>query len=127
MRERTKAALILGVFGFIGATTMLAGAHSAEERGRMQGLNDLLGEETADISAADAKSLGIGQGEKVRVVSRRGEVTVTARITPQVPPGLVWMAFHFREGCANWLTNPAMDPVSKTAEFKACAVRLEKI
>jgi formate dehydrogenase major subunit len=36
------------------------------------------------------------------------------------------MAFHFREGCANWLTNPAVDPVSKTAEFKACAVRLEK-
>jgi formate dehydrogenase major subunit len=54
-------------------------------------------------------------------------VKVTARITPQVPPGLVWMAFHFREGNANWLTNPAAAPVSKTAEFKACAVRLEKI
>jgi len=39
----------------------------------------------------------------------------------------VWMAFHFREGCANWLTNPAFDPVSQTAEYKACAVRLEKI
>jgi formate dehydrogenase major subunit len=101
--------------------------HTRTQTGRCEGLNDLLGEETADISASDAAALGIDQGEKVRVVSRRGEVKVTARITPQVPPGLVWMAFHFREGNANWLTNPAADPVSKTAEFKACAVRLEKI
>ena len=101
--------------------------HTRTQTGRCEGLNDLLGEETADISRQDAESLGIDQGENVRVVSRRGEVTVTARITPQVPPGLVWMAFHFRQGCANWLTNPAFDPVSKTAEFKACAVRLEKL
>ena len=39
---------------------------------------------------------------------------------------MVWMAFHFREACANWLTNPAFDPVSQTAEYKACAVRIEK-
>ncbi|MFT5344015.1 MAG: MFS family permease [Paracoccaceae bacterium] len=39
------ALIMLGVgwnFGFIGATTMLAGAHEPQERGRMQGLNDLL-------------------------------------------------------------------------------------
>ncbi len=101
--------------------------HTRTQTGRCGGLNDLLGEETADISAEDARALGISQGEKIRVASRRGEVEVTAKITPEVPPGLVWMAFHFREGCANWLTNPAFDPVSKTAEFKACAVRLEKI
>ena len=101
--------------------------HTRTQTGRCRGLNDLLGEETADISAQDAQSLGITQGEKIRVASRRGSVEVSARITPQVPPGLVWMAFHFREGCANWLTNPAFDPVSKTAEFKACAVRLEKL
>ena len=39
---------------------------------------------------------------------------------------MVWMAFHFREACANWLTNPVFDPVSRTAEYKACAVRIEK-
>jgi formate dehydrogenase major subunit len=101
--------------------------HTRTQTGRCVGLNDLLGEETADISAEDARTLGISQGEKIRVASRRGQVEVTAKITPQVPPGLVWMAFHFREGCANWLTNPALDPISKTAEFKACAVRLEKM
>jgi formate dehydrogenase major subunit len=90
-------------------------------------MNELLGEETADISLEDAKALGIAQGEKIKVSSRRGQVTVTARITPEVMPGMVWMAFHFRENCANWLTNPAFDPVTLTAEYKACAVRMEKI
>ena len=101
--------------------------HTRTQTGRSEGLNDLLGEETADISPKDAMALNIRHGEKIKVISRRGEVRVTAKVTRQVPPGLVWMAFHFRENCANWLTNPATDPVSRTAEFKACAVRLEKL
>jgi formate dehydrogenase major subunit len=101
--------------------------HTRTQTGRCGGLNDLLPEETADIAPADAEKLGVANGEKIRVKSRRGQVEVTARVTPQVPPGLVWMAFHFREGCANWLTNPAFDPISQTAEFKACAVRLERL
>jgi len=62
----------------------------------------------------------------IRVKSRRGEVIVRAKVTPEVQPGMVWMAFHFRENNANWLTNPAFDPVTLTAEYKACAVRIEK-
>ena len=101
--------------------------HTRTQTGRSGGLNDLLPEETADISQADADKVGVVNGEKIKVSSRRGEVEVTARVTPQVPPGMVWMAFHFRENCANWLTNPVYDPVSQTAEYKACAVRLDKI
>ena len=100
--------------------------HTRTQTGRCPGLNDLLSEETADIAPADAARLGVQTGELVRVRSRRGEVQVKARVTEEVPPGLVWMAFHFREGCANWLTNNAIDPISHTAEFKACAVQLEK-
>ncbi len=37
------------------------------------------------------------------------------------------MAFHFREACANWPTNPVYDPVTQTAEYKACAVNIGKI
>jgi formate dehydrogenase major subunit len=51
---------------------------------------------------------------------------VKARVTEQIPPGLVWMAFHFREGNANWLTNNVFDPETQTAEYKACAVKIEK-
>jgi formate dehydrogenase major subunit len=101
--------------------------HTRTQTGRCDGLNDLLGEERADISQADASQLGILQGERIRVTSRRGEVCVTAHVTPEVPPGMVWMAFHFTEGNANWLTHAALDPFTLTAEYKACAVQLEKM
>ncbi len=79
------------------------------------------------MSPEDAGAMEIADGEMVRLRSRRGQVNVKARITDQVPRGMVWMAFHFREACANWLTNPAFDPLTKTAEYKACAVRIEKL
>jgi len=101
--------------------------HTRTQTGRSDGLNVLLSEETADISEADADKYGIADGEMIAVKSRRGRVAVKARITPQVPPGMIWMAFHFREGCANWLTNPVYDPITLTAEYKACAVAVEKI
>jgi formate dehydrogenase major subunit len=101
--------------------------HTRTQTGRSKGLNDLLGEETADISPSDATKLGISHGERIRVKSRRGEVTVKANVTERIPPGMVWMAFHFRDACANWLTNPAYDPETQTAEYKACAVRLDRI
>ncbi len=101
--------------------------HTRTQTGRAKGLNTLLSEETADISPADSEALHIANGEMIRVRSRRGEVTVKARVTDEVPRGLVWMAFHFREACANWLTNPAFDPISQTAEYKACAVAVEKL
>jgi len=101
--------------------------HTRTQTGRAAGLNKLLSEETADVSPEDARAMEIADGEMVRVKSRRGEVRVKARITDQVPRGMVWMAFHFRDACANWLTNPAFDPVCRTAEYKACAVRIEKL
>ena len=101
--------------------------HTRTQTGRCVGLNEILGEETADISPEDAKELNIADGEMIKVSSRRGEVTVKAKVTGQVPKGLVWMAFHFRETCANWLTNAAFDTITKTAEYKACAVKVERI
>lgn len=101
--------------------------HTRTQTGRCEGLNDLLGEETADISIEDAQNLGIDQGEMVRVRSRRGKVNVRARVSDRIPKGLVWMAFHFNEGNANWLTNAAFDPFTLTAEYKACAVSVEKL
>jgi formate dehydrogenase major subunit len=101
--------------------------HTRTQTGRCEGLNDLLSEETADISFADAGRLGIENGETIRVRSRRGEVAVRANVTPEVPEGMVWMAFHFRDGNANWLTHAAFDPSTLTAEYKACAVAIEKL
>jgi formate dehydrogenase major subunit len=61
------------------------------------------------------------------VKSRRGKVIVKARVAPEVQPRMLWMAFHFRETCANWLTISVFDPVSWTAEHKTCAVQIEKL
>lgn len=100
--------------------------HTRTQTGR-SGMNFLMSEETADISAADAQRLGIQPDEYVKVRSRRGEVKVRAKVTDEVPPGMVWMSFHFRDGSANWLTNAVYDPNTLTAEYKACAVTIERL
>ncbi|MFF4171916.1 molybdopterin oxidoreductase family protein [Streptomyces sp. NPDC001744] len=74
-----------------------------------------------------AERLGVGEGERVAVVSRRGRAVAPARITPSIRPDTVFMPFHWAgEGRANTLVNPALDPVSRMPEFKVCAVRLER-
>ena len=62
----------------------------------------------------------------VRVASRRGEITLRARVTGGIKEGVVFIPFHFAEAPANVLTNNAVDAESKIPEFKACAVRVEK-
>jgi len=82
--------------------------------------------ETLDLSPEDAARLGIADGESVRVTSRRGALTVPARIDVGLRPGVVFMTLHFPDDVpTNVLTIDATDPLSGTAEFKACAVRVE--
>nr|WP_257009331.1 molybdopterin dinucleotide binding domain-containing protein [Bacillus sp. 7884-1] len=84
-------------------------------------------EETVDIHPDDALALGIIDGEVVQVRSRRGELTVKAKITEMVVPGLVFMSFHWSETPTNVLTLNEYDPISGTAEYKACAVAISRI
>ena len=84
--------------------------------------------ETLDISPEDAVRLGIGDGDIVRVSSRRGSLTVRARIDNALRENLVFMTLHFPDDVkTNVLTLDVSDPKSGTAEFKACAVRVELI
>ena len=84
--------------------------------------------ETLDISPEDASSLGIAAGDAVRVTSRRGTVVAPVRIEPALRAGLVFMTFHFQDDVrVNVLTIDETDPKSGTAEFKACAVRVEPV
>jgi formate dehydrogenase alpha subunit len=80
-----------------------------------------------EINPADAKRLGIIEGNKVNVTSRRGSLTINANVTERVPSGTVFMPFHFAEAAANMLTNNAIDPIAKIPEYKVCAVKLVKI
>jgi predicted molibdopterin-dependent oxidoreductase YjgC len=83
--------------------------------------------ETLDISPEDAVRLGISDGEIVAISSRRGRVTAPARIDAGLRAGMVFMTLHFPDDVAtNRLTIDVSDPKSGTAEFKACAVRVER-
>jgi formate dehydrogenase major subunit len=84
--------------------------------------------ETLDISPEDAERMGLTDGDPVRVSSRRGSVVAPARLDRSLRAGLVFMTFHFQDQVAvNLLTIDETDPKSGTAEFKACAVRVEPI
>jgi predicted molibdopterin-dependent oxidoreductase YjgC len=84
--------------------------------------------ETLDISPEDAQRMGILDGDPVRVTSRRGSVVAPARLDRSLRSGLVFMTFHFQDEVrVNQLTIDETDPKSGTAEFKACAVRVDPI
>ncbi len=81
-----------------------------------------------EVSPEDAERLGLVEGEVVRVSSRRGSVQAPVHIDRGLRPGLVFMSFHFPEEVeTNVLTIDATDPRSGTAEFKASAVRIDKL
>lgn len=100
--------------------------HTGTQIRNSAGFDEVFPEELIEVNKEDACSLGIKNGDYIRVVSRRGTLRVKAWITDRVSPDLCFMTFHFHEACANVLTNNAFDPVAGTAEYKACAVRLEK-
>lgn len=82
--------------------------------------------ETIDVSPEDARRLGVEDGQRVRVTSRRGAVVAPVRIDQALRPGLTFMTFHFPDDVAtNKLTSDATDPRVGTAEFKATAIRIE--
>ncbi len=84
--------------------------------------------ESLDIAPEDGARLGVADGELVRAVSRRGAVDVPARYDSTLRPGLAFMTLHFQDDVAtNLLTIDATDPKSGTAEFKATAIRVEKL
>ncbi len=84
--------------------------------------------ETLDLSPEDAARLGLMEGDPVRVTSRRGNVVAPAHIDRSLRAGLVFMTLHFQDEVkTNVLTVDYTDPKSGTAEFKACAVRVEPV
>ena len=100
--------------------------HTGTMTRRATGLDSREPVPVVEIASADASALGVAEGETVRVRSRRGTVLIGVRISDRQAPGQVFIPMHFREAAANLLTNPALDPYAKIAEFKVCAVRIER-
>jgi formate dehydrogenase major subunit len=80
-----------------------------------------------EINTEDAEALGITDDEVVRASTRRGSVDIPAKVTDEIIKGVMFIPFHYKEHPANKLTHNALDPIAKIPEFKACAVKVEKI
>jgi formate dehydrogenase major subunit len=83
-------------------------------------------EPTALMHPLDLDRLNVRAGEVVTVTSRRGSISLFARVDDGTPPGTVLITFAYHEAAANKLTNSALDPYGKIPEFKYCAIRVAK-
>ena len=103
--------------------------HTMTRTGKVQRLAKQAATPYVEIHPADAATHAIADGSSVRIRSRRGTITVTARISERVTPGVVFIPMHWGDnyttgGAINIVTNDAYDPFSKQPEYKACAVAI---
>ena len=79
-----------------------------------------------EVNPVDAEAIGVPDNSAIVIESRRGKVRTRARYSENVPPGTIFLAFHWREAPANILTHDIkLDPIAKIPEYKVCAVRLQ--
>ena len=99
--------------------------HTGTMTRRTSRLNDEVQHGFVEVNPKDAKKAGVRDRDMVALSTRRGSIEVQAKVTDEVPPGLLFIPFHFADSCANVLTNPALDPSCKCAETKVCAASME--
>jgi len=78
-----------------------------------------------EVNPEDASKAGIQNKDIVTLETRRGSIEAEAKVTDEVPSGLLFVPFHFSESLANVLTISVLDPSAKCAETKVCACRLK--
>ncbi len=100
--------------------------HAGSMTRKVKLLNEMCPESLVEINPSDAEKLGIGEGNRVRIVSRRGDFVSKVKITDKVSAGVVFAKFHFAEAPVNLLTNTVLDPESKIPDLKFSTVRIEK-
>jgi len=99
--------------------------HSGSMTRRVDTIEKHAGEAYVEINPVDAARLGIQNSDMITVGSRRGTISIKARISKRVSTGTIFIPMHYREAAANVITNDALDPVVKIPELKVCAVRIE--
>ncbi|MBS9718600.1 formate dehydrogenase subunit alpha [Pseudohalocynthiibacter aestuariivivens] len=103
---------------------MLEHWHTGAMTRRATQLNAQEDEPVVSMHPKDIGRKGLTRGQKVKVATRRGEVTLTLRADRDVTPGMLFMPFCFVEAPANFLTNPQLDPYGKIPEFKFSAAKI---
>jgi assimilatory nitrate reductase catalytic subunit len=106
---------------------LMAQYQSGNQTRRIAVLKEAAPRGFVQIHPSMARTYGIGEGEVVRLTTRRGTAFLVAQLTPSIRMDTLFVPFHFSgPERANLLTNAALDPVSRMPEFKVCAVRIEK-
>jgi len=81
----------------------------------------------AQINTADAARLGIEDEALVWVSSRKGRIITRAQVSDRPNKGAVYMTYQWWIGACNELVTENLSPITKTPEYKYCAVRVEPI
>lgn len=90
-------------------------------------LNSIEPDAYVEMNAEDGHRLGLGNGQRARISSRRGSIEIKAKFTDRVAKGRIFIPFHYKDAAANVLTNTVLDPISKIPELKVCAVKIETL
>jgi assimilatory nitrate reductase catalytic subunit len=105
---------------------VMAQYQSGTQTRRVADLVEAAPDAFVEIHALMADGMGIEDGADVRVSTRRGEAILKAKLVTSLRHDTLFAPFHWGgSGCANLLTNPALDPTSRMPEFKVCAARIE--
>ena len=103
---------------------MLEHWHTGAMTRRATVLDAIEPEPVVSMHPREIGKAGLTIGQKVRVETRRGAITLTLRADRDVSSGMLFIPFCFTEAPANFLTNPQLDPYGKIPEFKFCAARI---
>jgi len=108
--------------------------HTMTRTGKAKDLLAAEPEPFVELHPKDAERAGVADGDNVVVRSRRGRATMRARVGDTVREGVAfapfhWGALHLKPGAGalNGVVARAIDPISKQAELKASAVRIEPV
>ncbi|PZD95579.1 nitrite reductase [Paenibacillus sambharensis] len=101
---------------------------SGNQTRRIPFLRDMCPEPYVEVHPETAAAYGIAHEEVVRLHTRRGEMSCKVKVTEAIRPDTVFVPYHFgHDDSVNLLTIPALDPMSRMPEFKACAAQINKL
>jgi assimilatory nitrate reductase catalytic subunit len=113
---------------YLSTGRVMAHYQSGTQTRRVAALTEASPNGFVQIHPSMARGYGIGDGDRVRLITRRGSATFNAQLTTSIRMDTLFAPFHWAGGGrANLLTNPALDPTSRMPEFKVCAVRIEAV
>jgi formate dehydrogenase major subunit len=101
--------------------------HTGSMTRRSKVLDAMEPEANCSLHPSTLRKLGVEPGGLLRLTTRRGSITIMARVDRAVAPDMVFLPFAYVEAAANILTNSAVDPYGKIPEFKFSAVRVEAV